>query len=189
MQAGAGLPARPRVLLVDDELKVLEVFGNNLSQLGCSVDTASSGEQALSLLERQAYSLALVDAVMPGIDGLSLVARMHARWPDMRLVVISGKAHNEMVAEAFRLGADDFLCKPIDIEQLRHTIARFTCSADADSSPQSLEQVLQTSEREAVLAALQQTGWNRRATAKLLSISYSTLMRKMRKHGLRDQTD
>jgi len=177
----------PRVLLVDDDERILATLGNNLHQLGCSVRTANRGEQALDLLERDEYALALVDAVMPGIDGLSLAARMRQRWPRMRVVVFSGKARTEMVTEAFRLGVDDFLSKPIDGEQLKHLVQRFAWpSQPFRVSPGPLEQSRAAGERAGILVALQAADWNRRAAAAILQISYSTLMRKMRKLGIHE---
>ena len=178
----------PRLLLVDDDPKLLEVMGNNLRHLGCTVDSAAGGEEALALLERGSYVLALVDVVMPGIDGLSLAARMRQCWPDMRVVVFSGQAETEMVTQAFRLGIDDFLCKPIDGEQLRNLLQRFAWPSEPIRvKPGPLDEARAAGERAGILAALEAAGWNCRAAAEILRVSYSTLMRRMKRLGIRER--
>jgi len=134
---GRSYRRRPRVLLVDDEAPTVRSLSRILIKLGCSVDSARDGTAALRLLERNQYTLAIVDVVLPGLDGMSLTARMREQKPDLRVVVISGHAGEEFLDEAFRAGADDVLCKPFDLEHVRHVLMRYACSATA---PQPVSQ-------------------------------------------------
>jgi len=124
-EAAERITQRPRVLLVDDEEPILRSLGRILHYLGCEVDVAHNATDAERHLDRREYTMALVDVVMPGLDGLSLSALMRSRRPDMRVVVISGKSGEDVLTDAFRSGADDFLSKPISPEQLRHLLHRF----------------------------------------------------------------
>ena len=116
---------KPRVMVVDDEEPIRRMLGGVLRKLGCGVDTACCATEAIRQLGQVEYRLVLVDVVMPGVDGITLVQQIRERWPRTRIVVMSGKAQHEMVGRAFRNGAADFLCKPIDGEQLRHMLSRY----------------------------------------------------------------
>ena len=115
-----------RILLVDDSKRVLNTLGQLLRQLGCRVVTANTGKLALQLLEAREFDLALVDVVMPGVGGLEVLARARELHPDLPVVMITGFGAEELEDEASRLGAADFLEKPVDAEELRDVIEDLT---------------------------------------------------------------
>jgi DNA-binding NtrC family response regulator len=107
-----------RLLLVDDEPIVHQTLGDYLRSAGHEVDDAQDGPAALQFLETTDYDLALFDVRMPGMDGLSLLASAGRLRPDMPAVIITGHADLEIAVQALRLGAADFLAKPVKLLEL-----------------------------------------------------------------------
>ena len=113
-----------RILLVDDEEIVQETIGGYLADCGHRVEKAYDGTSALKAVESNDYDLALVDVRMPGIDGMSLLARMREHHPQVAVVVITGHGNVEMAEEAHRRGAADLLVKPISLLDLDSVLER-----------------------------------------------------------------
>ena len=105
---------KARVLAVDDQRYFRELIEEFLAAEGFEVQTASSGEEALHLLERSAFDIVLTDLVMPGMDGSELVHRVKARNPDQDIVVVTGVVDVKTAVDAMKLGASDYLLKPFD---------------------------------------------------------------------------
>lgn len=107
-----------QVLLVDDEEIIHQTVGGYLRESGHRVDEARDSAGALKAIEAGDYDLALVDVRMPGLDGLSLMARIQEVRPEMAVVIITGYGSMEMAIQALRLGAADFLTKPVKLLEL-----------------------------------------------------------------------
>jgi diguanylate cyclase (GGDEF)-like protein len=105
---------RARILAVDDQLYFRVFLEDLLTQEGYEVCTASGGEEALHLYERGDFDVVLTDLVMPGVDGTELVQRVKALRPDQEVVVITSVGDVKTAVEAMKLGATDYLLKPID---------------------------------------------------------------------------
>ena len=89
------------------------------------INTAESAKSALIKLENNSYQIVLSDLVMPGEDGLSLLKNIKDKWPEIAVMVISGKASIEMAVEAMKLGADEFIEKPVeDLDLLKLKIEK-----------------------------------------------------------------
>jgi len=127
-----------RILIVDDEEIVHKTLGGFLRRLGHEVDDAFDGTAALERIEAGEYEIALIDLKMPGIDGLELLQKTREISPETSAVIITGQAEVENAIQALRLGAVDFLRKPValcDLEaviekggrvhRLRHDTRRF----------------------------------------------------------------
>lgn len=106
------------ILLVDDEQIVHQTLGPYLRDSGHQVDDADEGVKALQLLETNDYDLALLDIKMPGINGLSVLSKIGEIRPELSVVIITGHGNMEMVIQALRLGAVDFLPKPVKLLEL-----------------------------------------------------------------------
>ncbi|MBN1900881.1 response regulator [Candidatus Sumerlaeota bacterium] len=106
------------ILLVDDEEIVHKTLPDYLQDLGHSVYSAYDGYSALEILKIRDFDLALVDIRMPGIDGITLLEKIPEISPDMPVVMITGHGSMESVIEALRLGATDFITKPIKLLEL-----------------------------------------------------------------------
>jgi DNA-binding response OmpR family regulator len=110
----------PRILVVDDEPRSLELFSILLRRDGHDVFTATSGMEAERLIERNQYDLVIMDVRMPGMNGHEALTRIR-RLPDradLPVVFVSGYAEPGSAVAAFKAGGCDFLAKPVDGEEL-----------------------------------------------------------------------
>ena len=107
-----------RILLADDEEIVHQTIGDYLCECGHQLDRVYDGASALEAVEEHDYDLALVDVRMPRLDGLDLLEKAQEVRPEMSIVIITGHGRMEMVIQALRLGAADFLAKPIKLLEL-----------------------------------------------------------------------
>ena len=116
--------AGARLLVIDDEESVALTVSEVLRQEGFRVETASSGSEAVGLLEKAEYDLVLTDLHMEGGDGISVLAEIQARAPLTISIVLTGFASVETAIAAMRSGAYDYLVKPCHIEDLKHKVRR-----------------------------------------------------------------
>lgn len=109
---------RERILIVDDEAGVRASLSGILSDEGYRVDAVETGEAGVRSVEANRYELALLDVWLPGIDGIETLTRIQALDPDLPVVVISGHGTVETAVKAVRLGAVDFIEKPLSLERI-----------------------------------------------------------------------
>jgi adenylate cyclase len=109
-------PGAVRLLVVDDNELNRDMLSRRLGGRGFAVEIAEDGEQALARIEQQAFDLVLLDVMMPGLSGIEVLQRLRERWPESDLPVIMATARDstEDVVEALRLGANDYVTKPLD---------------------------------------------------------------------------
>ncbi|MBN2374369.1 sigma-54-dependent Fis family transcriptional regulator [bacterium] len=107
-----------RILLVDDEEIVHKTLAPYLRDLGHCVDNASEGSAALELIKANEYDIALVDIRMPGIDGISLLPKIEEIRKELSTVIITAHGSMDIVIQALRMGAADFLTKPVKLVEL-----------------------------------------------------------------------
>jgi two-component system nitrogen regulation response regulator NtrX len=107
----------PSILIVDDEPGVRSALSGVLRDEGYDVDAAESGEACLDRLGRQAYDVVVLDIWLPGMDGLATLARMRERQIDAQVVIISGHGNVESAVRAIKMGAFDFVEKPLSLEK------------------------------------------------------------------------
>ena len=113
-----------RVLLVDDEEIVHLTLGDYLTDCGHHVDKAVDGVQALRALDAGDHDLVIADVRMPGLDGLTLLAKVRETDTELPVIMITGHGDIDMQDEAVRMGAAGFLLKPIKLIQLDELIAK-----------------------------------------------------------------
>jgi DNA-binding response OmpR family regulator len=114
--------AKARILAVDDQRYFRELIAGLLAEEGYATETASSGEEALRILDRSDFDVVLTDLVMPGMDGSELVRRVKQRDPDQDVIVVTGVVDVGTAVEAMKLGASDYLLKPFDRRALAVTL-------------------------------------------------------------------
>src|SRR5437016_119950 len=113
---------KAHLLIVDDEANTLASLSRAFRLEGHEATVCDNAARALELAKAQAFDLILSDVVMPGKDGLKLLEELKAQGVPTPVVMMSGQAHIEMAVKATRLGALDFLEKPISTEKLLLTV-------------------------------------------------------------------
>ena len=104
---------RIRVLVVDDEEVVRLGYRRVLSADGFRVMSAGDGREALDLMGGDRFDVVLMDMRMPGMDGIELLRAIKDQWPESEVVVVTGYPSIETAKEAVKLGAYDYLAKPL----------------------------------------------------------------------------
>src|SRR6187200_2004173 len=105
------------ILVVDDEPGVRAALSGVLRDEGYSVEAVSTGEECLDRVTRTAFDLIVLDIWLPGMDGLATLARMRERQVDAQVVIISGHGNVESAVRAIKMGAFDFVEKPLSLEK------------------------------------------------------------------------
>jgi len=111
------------VLLIDDEQQFLKVLEERLETRGLKVNTATSGEDALTLVDDRNFDAIVLDLAMPGIDGIETLKLLKEKNPDLEIIMLTGHATVQKGIEAMKLGAEDFLEKPVDLSVLLERIS------------------------------------------------------------------
>jgi len=112
-----------RVLVVEDDSFFRETFKDLLMEDGYEVDVASSGAEALEILCHKEYHVVVTDLVMKGISGLDLLSRVKQFDPAIEVILVTGHANVETAILALKNGARDYLIKPINHDEFKHTVA------------------------------------------------------------------
>ncbi len=105
--------AKSNVLVVDDDEVVRLSHLRSLKSVSCEAEAVEDGEDALRMMERHPFDVVLLDLRMPGMDGMSVLRAIKQKWPESEVVVITGYPTIETAKEAVRLGAYDYLAKPV----------------------------------------------------------------------------
>ncbi len=134
---------RKTVLLVDDEQPIVKSLANYLEKNNFFVKPAGSGEDALTeLRSAQSYDLVITDLVMPGISGLDVLENIKEADSDTGVFILTGHGSMSRAIEALRSGADDFILKPCDAEELVLKMERFFDKQDARRTIRTYEKFL-----------------------------------------------
>jgi two-component system, OmpR family, KDP operon response regulator KdpE len=120
-----------RVLVVDDEPQILRAMRINLAARQYDVVTANSGKQALDAVARMHPDLVVLDLGLPDLDGIDVIHALRG-WSKVPIIVLSGRAQSEMKIRALEAGADDYVSKPFNVDEL---IARVRAVARRSASP------------------------------------------------------
>lgn len=107
-----------KILLVDDEEDFAVTLAERLRLRGLKVETAFDGEQALEMIDKDLPQLVVLDVMMPGLGGMEVLQRVRTDYPDLPVVLLTGHGSTRDGIEGMRLGAFDYLMKPIKIEEL-----------------------------------------------------------------------
>lgn len=115
----------PSILVVDDDASLGAALKEFLAREGYNVEVAQSGAEALAIHAANGkIALALVDLIMPAMDGIAVTAELRARDPDFAVIVMTGYGTIETAIDAMKKGAEDYITKPFDYEALRKKVAR-----------------------------------------------------------------
>jgi DNA-binding response OmpR family regulator len=141
-----------RILVIDDEPRILGFLSRGLTAEGYSVDVADNGVDALRAARQNGYDLVLLDLLLPGVDGLSVLQALGHVHPDVPVVIVSARSDLPTKLRGFGLGAADYLSKPFSFDELIARIRvqlRKTRNAGADHVLRSGSIVLDLARREA----------------------------------------
>ncbi|MBI2429143.1 MAG: response regulator [Bacteroidota bacterium] len=116
------------ILVVDDEDALRNVLSSELQSEGYSVVSAADGDEAISILQQKSFDLVLLDIKMPRVDGFEVLRFLKERYPNTKVIMLTGFADLKNAIESKKLGAEDFVSKPYDLVDLLTTIERVLSS-------------------------------------------------------------
>jgi DNA-binding response OmpR family regulator len=127
---------RPRVLIADDDPDILELVAFRLSRAGFDVVKAADGEDALAKIAEHSPDLAVLDVMMPKLDGYEVTRRIRAADPtdEMPVILLTARVQDVDIARGFEAGADDYMKKPFSPIDLR---ARVEAILGQSAGPQT----------------------------------------------------
>ena len=134
-----------RILVVDDDETFRRTIQLHLQRHRYTVAVAADGREALNLAQNFAYDVALVDILMPGMDGIDLMRELKALRPDSEAVILTGHGTVDSAVRALKLGAFDYLMKPCKLARLEHTLVNAYQKASLARDNQSLRDSLKIS--------------------------------------------
>jgi len=113
-----------RILIVEDEDTLCESLQRVFKREGYEADIADSAETAYRLLETKSYDLIITDIILPGISGIELIAKYKKKNPDQKVIIMTAYASLQTAVEALRVGACDFIVKPIMHDELKRMVKK-----------------------------------------------------------------
>lgn len=184
---------KPRVLVVDDEPRIVELISGVLRQWDCQVIAARSGEDGWRQVQQQAPDVAILDLNLPGMSGLDLLEKLRTLDRYVAAIILTGFGDLESAKRAIRLDVSDFLSKPFMLGELEQAIERALRRQSAMTNEKTAieveaeraeeqAQTLEEKERKAIMDALKRNDGNRTAAAAELGISRRKLHYRLREY-------
>jgi DNA-binding response OmpR family regulator len=128
-----------RVLVVEDDKKIADFVSKGLSQAGFSVDLAGDGETGLERALAGGYAAAVIDLMLPGLDGLVLIERLRKRGVKVPVIILSAKRSVDERIRGLQAGGDDYLAKPFSFSELLARVHALIRRASGDEEPTRLQ--------------------------------------------------
>lgn len=107
-----------KVLLVDDEEEFISTLSQRLETRDLNVTTATSGQEAVKLTDKQDFDAILLDITMPGMDGIETLKQIKEKHPEAEIIMLTGHGSIASTVEAMKYGAEDYLEKPVNMPEL-----------------------------------------------------------------------
>ncbi len=136
-------PSRIELLLVDDDDEFRETVASRFRNRGFPVREACTGEEALELVQRREFDVAVVDVMMPGMSGVELLRELKSGPSDCEVIMLTGQGSIETAVEAMKSGAYDFLTKPFPLKDLESLVGRAYERRALRKENQQLRMILQ----------------------------------------------
>ncbi len=111
-----------KMLVVDDEHEICDFLKSFFEERDYQVQTAHSGESAILALEKMKPQVILLDIHMPGMDGMTALREIKSRYPSIKVIMVTALETREKIEEALRLGADNYITKPLSLEYLEKDV-------------------------------------------------------------------
>ncbi len=144
-----------KILLIDDDILALKGIGRSLEHAGYHVTTTDSGERGVELLEKTAFDLVLTDLVMEPIDGIQILLNAKELNPEIKVIIITGYGELSSKIDALKFHVDDFLHKPMDIEELIFRVKQCLEKSECKKTINHAKEQLQ--ERKSLFHSLSET--------------------------------
>jgi DNA-binding NtrC family response regulator len=130
-----------KVLLVDDEEEFTALLAERMHSRGFDVDITSSGINALQKIDDKTYDVIILDLYMPEMDGIETLKNLLMKNPDLQIIFLTGHATLEKGIEAVKLGASDFMEKPVDMDKLIEKVNNAKVKRDLLSEKRSKKDI------------------------------------------------
>ncbi|MFZ0444213.1 MAG: response regulator [Bacillus sp. (in: firmicutes)] len=114
-----------KVLIVDDQYGIRILLNEVLQKEGYDTYQAANGLQALEIVQENVPDLILLDMKIPGMDGIEILKRVKALYPDMKVIIMTAYGELDMIQEAMDLGAITHFAKPFDIVDIREAVKKY----------------------------------------------------------------
>lgn len=178
---------RGELLLVDDDAVFARVLGRALNARGFTVHSAASSSEAIAQLNSDdglRPDFAILDLNLGGSSGLKLIGAVREASPGCRIVVLTGYASISTAVDAIKLGADQYLAKPVEVDAIVRSLTDVQAPHDDDAGEGTLS--VSRLEWEHIQRVLTENGGNISATARALKMHRRTLQRKLAKRPVRE---
>ncbi len=175
------------LLLVDDDAVFTRVLGRALNARGFTVHSAASSGEAIVQLSVDGGlrpDFAILDLNLGGSSGLRLIGAVRQANPECRIVVLTGYASISTAVDAIKLGADQYLAKPVEVDAIVRSLTGVQAPDDDDAGESTLS--VSRLEWEHIQRVLAENGGNISATARALKMHRRTLQRKLAKRPVRE---
>ncbi len=178
------------ILILEDEADIRELIAITISDSKTQCELCSHVGDAISVLKKSKPDFILTDLKLPDGSGLELLKESRALYPDVAVAVITAFADTDSAIEALRLGAVDYLKKPIDTPTLRNLVKQqlgLLSNRDPESKviqETALGADVLDKDKDPIILALEEHRWNKRAAAEALGLSYRQLRYRITKLGL-----
>jgi DNA-binding NtrC family response regulator len=130
-----------KVLIVDDDKAFLAILSERMQNRGMEVSTAESAAEALKMLEKESFDAVLLDLMMPEMGGIEALQVMRKKQPEVQVIFVTGHPSVSKGVEAMKLGAMDFISKPVDMSDLTEKIKEAKASRMILVEKQSQEKI------------------------------------------------
>jgi two-component system OmpR family response regulator len=127
-----------RILLVEDDLKIASFIVKGLEEAGFAVDHAADGEDGLHLALNEPYDAAIVDIMLPKLDGLALIEQLRQQKVNTPVIILSAKRSTDDRIKGLQMGSDDYLTKPFSFSELLARVQALIRRASRAVEPTSL---------------------------------------------------
>ncbi|MEM0052809.1 MAG: response regulator [Nitrososphaeria archaeon] len=117
-----GIGGKPRILVVDDDVDILQSLKEILETKGYNVEVAENAQKGLDMARKKFFNLAILDIKLPDMEGTELLAKIHKEKPEMMKVMLTGYPSLDNAVQALNLGADAYLMKPVNPEELLRVV-------------------------------------------------------------------
>ena len=191
---------KKNVLIVDDEKNILTSLEGILVDEGFNIKKAGNGLTALSLVEAHCPDLILLDIWIPGKDGIEVLKEVKSKYPQIEVIVMSGHGSIETAVKAVKLGAFDFIEKPLSLEKVILTVNKAAQKHRAGGGNKKLQKTIKTTkisknkigiktreqvwEKEFILERLRKNSWNVEKVARELKIGSAHFKQKLIRHQI-----